>query len=60
VREIEEEYRCCCVLVHKDNYENQCNDLTSGPDDPFCPSCTARHPDVPPGVGVIARLRRKD
>ena len=46
-REVVEETICCCVMIRpKTGQERVCENLTSGPDDPFCDNCTERHHDV--------------
>lgn len=38
-------YQCWCLLVSSTT-ELTCGGFTSGPDDPFCATCTDRHPDA--------------
>ena len=43
--------KCCCVLVEVDtDHKVYCYNLTTGPDDPFCPGCTDRHKQFAPAM----------
>jgi hypothetical protein len=54
-------YPCCCLIIDEDG-ENICAGTTTGPDDPFCLSCTTRHAEEPRvlvgAVRISQRLRR--
>lgn len=56
-RESKAVFLCCCVLIGPGGDENPCNEVTSGPDDPFCVECADRHPGALPPITVSQRLR---
>ena len=51
IRTVTDHYQCWCVLI-EDDRELPCLDNTSGPDDPFCDTCTDRHPYLGVEVGT--------
>jgi hypothetical protein len=51
-------YLCCCILIYNDGQEATCGEETSGPDDPFCRTCTTRHVEnTDPRIKITQRLR---